>query len=55
MDYSLRAYTNFQTMRQAFLFLPLLQGKVRIEGCHGLSTAAGPLSLSLSHTGRGNP
>jgi len=31
-----------------------LWGKVRKRGEYGLSTAHGPLSLALSHEGRGN-
>src|SRR5713101_5547860 len=44
----------FQTLRNALGFLPPSWGKVRKRGCRGLSTTAGPLTLSLSHEGRGS-
>jgi len=45
----------FQALRHAFGFLPPLWGKVRKRGIYGSSTALRPLSLALSHEGRGDP
>ena len=55
-----RAHKRFQDLRCVFGFLPPLSGKVRMGGCHPgtfcvPSRTGDPLTLSLSHEGRGNP
>ena len=55
MGHNLSTQKGFLTLRSAFGFLPPLRGKVRMGGCHGYRTADGPLTLSLSREGRGNP
>jgi len=46
---------NVQAEGCGFEFLSPLWGKVRKRGIDGSSTALRPLSLSLSHEGRGDP
>ena len=55
-----RAHKRFQDLRCVFGFLPPLWGKVRMGGSRPgtfcvPSCTGGPLTLSLSHEGRGNP
>jgi len=54
IDHNLRREDSSQTPRCALGFLPPLWGKVRKGEIEGSSTAAGPLTLSLSHEGRGD-
>jgi len=54
MGHNLRTNDAIEVLRGILGFLPPLWGKVRKRGCHGSSSAVDPLSLSLSHEGRGD-
>src|SRR5438128_10120142 len=51
---SMNANAHLKGLYHTCFFLPPLWGKVRMGGCHGTSTARGPLALSLSRKGRGD-
>jgi hypothetical protein len=55
MCHNLKASEGFLVLRRTLGFLPPLRGKVRMGKCRGLTSAIRPLTLSLSHEGRGNP
>ena len=55
IGHNLRREDSSQALRCALGFLPPLWGKVRKRGIEGAGTADGPLILSLSHEGRGDP
>ena len=50
---NLRANTGFHPWRRAFRSLLPLGEQVRMRECDGMRSAAGPLTLALSHEGRG--